>query len=120
MRCNDKMAIGRRALSDAAACENFFLREHALHRERHHRRVKLWLVVDGGVHDYPGYPPELGAEAPAERGFMRKYPLRSSPGHEIHTSAERYCSRRVYGPALESVREEIRLLDAFAGAAGRQ
>ena len=30
MRCNDKMAIGRRALSDAAACENFFLREQAI------------------------------------------------------------------------------------------
>lgn len=30
MRCNDKMAIGRRALSDVAACENFFLREQAI------------------------------------------------------------------------------------------
>ena len=30
MRCNDKMAIGRRALSDAAACENFFLREQVI------------------------------------------------------------------------------------------
>ncbi len=39
MRCNDKMAIGRRALSDAAACENFFCVSRRLCRLFHYLRT---------------------------------------------------------------------------------
>lgn len=82
------------------------------------RREFLRLAVDVGIHRYPGDLPEHSAQAAAERRFMREYFLRSPCLYEFHTCPQGYCSGGIYCAAFESVREEVRLLQAFAGAAG--
>ena len=49
---------------------------------------------------------------------MREYFLRSPCLYEFNTCPQGYCSGGIYCAAFESVREEVRLLQAFAGAAG--